>query len=470
MKIVFIHYHLKPGGVTTVIKQQAESIESDAEILILTGELAETVGSFKTDVVEGLGYDQEGSQREPPSYIAKQISNAIREQWPDGCDLIHVHNPTLAKNRDFLKILTELQNTGHRLLLQIHDFAEDGRPQVYYSEEYPVDCHYAVINSRDFQTLLNAGLNQSGLHLIPNSVTPSNPAIRADAIENTILYPIRALRRKNIGEAILLSLFFINEETLAFTLPPNSEVDIAPYEGWKRFVADNNLSVLFDIGLKRDFDQLLSASSWVITTSIMEGFGFSYLEPWTAEKLLWGRKLPQICADFEKHGISLDHLYEKLVVPVDWIGEDRIFSKWENTIFRNCNFFNYAITRKEVTSAIEDITSGGVIDFGLLDEALQKEIISLLLLYPDKGDELKQLNPFLRHPGPPREGADDLIRKNARLIRQHFSSGGYGSRLKQIYRRVVETPVAQKIDKKALFSDFLNLAQFSLLKWGSYSK
>ncbi len=33
MKIAFVHYHLKTGGVTTVIKQQIQSIQPTCEVL-----------------------------------------------------------------------------------------------------------------------------------------------------------------------------------------------------------------------------------------------------------------------------------------------------------------------------------------------------------------------------------------------------------------------------------------------------
>ena len=37
-----------------------------------------------------------------------------------------------------------------------------------------------------------------------------------------------------------------------------------------------------------------------------------------------------------------------------------------------------------------------------------------------------------------------------------------------LYNKVISTPVIQKIDKIALATAFLNLEEFSLLKWGEY--
>ena len=175
MKIAFIHYHLKPGGVTTVLRQQVEAILDDCEALVLTGSNPES--SFPCDIVNisGLGYDRPKKNKISPEDVAASIIKAINKKWKNGCDVVHVHNPTLAKNRDFIKILKALQNRTVKLFLQIHDFAEDGRPLSYFSDdEYVADCHYGVINSRDYDILLKAGLKVEGLHKIFNTIKPLN--------------------------------------------------------------------------------------------------------------------------------------------------------------------------------------------------------------------------------------------------------------------------------------------------------
>jgi len=300
MKIAFIHYHLKTGGVTTVLKQQVEALREECEVLVLSGEPPDI--SFPADSVHipGLGYDSESQKIYKPEEVADDIIKAVFSRWNNGCDVLHVHNPMLAKNINFLKILKALQKRGIKLFLQIHDFAEDGRPLLYFSEEYVSDCHYGVINSRDYNILFKAGLKKQGLHKIFNTIKPIDSDKKESDTGNYVLYPIRAIRRKNIGEAILLSLFFQNNETLTITLPPNSISDINSYAGWKNFVKKNNLDVEFEAGLKNDFSQLVLSAKFIITTSITEGFGFAFLEPWTAKKNLWGRKLPDICHDFEK--------------------------------------------------------------------------------------------------------------------------------------------------------------------------
>ena len=79
MKIAFIHYHLKPGGVTTVLRQQVEAILDDCEALVLTGSTPES--SFPCDIVNipGLGYDRPKQNKISPEEVAASIIKAINK-------------------------------------------------------------------------------------------------------------------------------------------------------------------------------------------------------------------------------------------------------------------------------------------------------------------------------------------------------------------------------------------------------
>ena len=470
IKIAFIHYHLKTGGVTTVLEQQIEAVRDKCEVLVLSGEPPD-IPPFPADSVyiPGLGYGSQSQKIYNPEEVADNIIKAILTKWNNGCDVLHVHNPMLAKNINFLKILKALQKRGIKLFLQIHDFAEDGRPLYYFSEEYVSDCHYGVINSRDYNILLKAGLKKQGLHKIFNTIKPFNFDKKKSCIKNYVLYPIRAIRRKNIGEAILLSLFFQNNETLVTTLPPNSISDINSYVGWKNFVTENNLNVEFGAGLKNDFSELVFSAKFIITTSITEGFGFSFLEPWTAKKILWGRKLPLICHDFEKNGITLDHLYDRLLVPLKWIGKDRFYEAWKTCILRNCSLFNFKINEEEIQKSFIKITGNKNIDFGLLNEPFQKQIISHVLSDKNEAKKLIKLNPHLALPFlNSLLNNKELIQNNMNAVLNNYNKTTYRKNLLQIYSKIINNPVHQGLDKNILLSAFINLEQFSLLKWNDY--
>lgn len=469
MKIAFIHYHLKTGGVTTVLKQQLAAIARQADTLVMAGDSPEVPPAAAAVTIPELGYTSEYKTGWNPSTVARTIIKTIYAKFNGPCDVLHIHNPTLAKNRQFLKIIKILQKEDVPLLLQIHDFAEDGRPQAYFFEDYPADCHYGVINRRDYQILLKSGLKPDGLHLIENtvSVPPIGPK---PAVEDAVaLYPIRAIRRKNIGEAVLLSLYMKNQQVLAITLPPNSPVDIKSYRGWKTFVQAQKLNVAFDQGLSHEFRTLVQSADFLISTSITEGFGFSFLEPWLFGKLLWGRKLADICADFERGGIRLNHLYDGLYIPVDWIGLHQFRDKWSASVLKACGLFKVAIENAVIRQAFDAVTQDGNIDFGLLDESSQKAVLLRVISSRRDAQRLVTINPFLADPAAVAD-RDGLIENNRRAILRNYNPTAYGRKLIEVYRKVNATRIRQKIDKAVLVSSFLDLQKFSLLKWSDYGE
>ena len=467
MKIVLIHYHLKTGGVSTVIKQQLAAIQNECQVLVITGESPLEPLSADTITIEGLAYDTPRTPPVDPLAVAETIMQAIQAKFGDSCDVVHVHNPTLAKNKHLLTILTQLQKNGFKLLLQVHDFAEDGRPHVYYPDAYISDCHYAVINTRDHQHLQFAGLSPTGLHLLPNTVTFPQNASQPARSSKQILYPVRAIRRKNIGEAILVSLFFKNGEHLAITLPPNSPADFVSYHGWRQLVEDLALSVVFEVGMQSDFNKLLRSAKFILTTSIAEGFGFSFLEPWLAGNTLWGRRLTDICQDFEGHGIRLDHLYNRLNIPLKWIDRPALYQRWQACIQDTARIYRFRINPHQIDQAFETITATNTIDFAILDESFQKQIIQRIAADPSATDQMCRLNPFLKYPGkiPNR---DSICRQNRQAVLTHYSQAKLKQRLLNVYAQVVSTPVTHRIDKPTLLRLFLNLNNFSLLKWCHY--
>lgn len=468
MKIVFIHYHLKTGGVTTVLRQQVEAMQSDAEVLVLTGETAASNFPAQAVAIPGLGYDQPDDASISPQAVARSVISAIQKRWHNSRPVIHVHNPTIAKNKRFLSILKILREKKFNLFLQIHDFAEDGRPFAYFSEEYVPNVHYGVINSRDYRALLDAGLKKEGLHKIPNMIDPPVFDQKASGRQTHILYPVRAIRRKNIGEAILLTLFFNPPIPLLITLPPNSPADFVSYNGWKDFVARHDLNVRFEVGLDQDFTALIRSSRCLITTSITEGFGFSFLEPWLFGKMLWGRLLPDICDDFVQNGVDLKHLYTRLLVPVDWCGRQKLIQKLKAGFIENRERFNYFLRDDEIESALETLSQKSCIDFGMLDETLQKQVIVQLLADMKHRMLLMKLNPFLVRPAFVK-AKTALIERNRNAVLMSYNREKYRERLLEVYRQISQTAVAHRIDKQTLLSSFFKPDSFSLLKWSPYA-
>lgn len=466
MKIAFVHYHLKTGGVATVLKRQVEAIHGTFDTLVLTGDRAAAELPCHVVEIPELGYDRAVGYPPDADMVAERVLKALNEKWAGGCDVLHVHNPTLAKNRQFLQIIKKLQQAGVNLFLQIHDFAEDGRPDLYFQEAYPANCHYGVINARDAAILKNAGLDVAGVHYIPNAV--EGLAVNGDQCPKPqILYPVRAIRRKNLGEAILLSMFFDNDQGLDVTQPPNSPADIKSYRDWIDWVRKNHLNVHFDVGKSTDFSILIGSSESIVTTSISEGFGLAFLEPWTAGKLLWGRRIADICRDFEENGIRLDFLYDRLDVPLAWFDADAFSRSWHNSVLSALERYGHHMDADTITLAFSRLTHDGLVDFGMLNEKFQRQVLTRLIADASIKAELVSLNPWLAHPGIVAE-ASAIIENNRTAALQHYGASQYRDRLLEIYDRIVDHPVCHHIDRRALHDAFFDLDRFSLLQWGAY--
>jgi glycosyltransferase involved in cell wall biosynthesis len=467
MKVVLLHYHLKTGGVTTVIQRQVQALQGRCDTLVLTGDRAEAQLPCPVVEIPEIGYDRPDKPILTADAIVDRILQSILEVWPDGCDVLHIHNPTLAKNRHLIQCIELLQTSVSSLLLQIHDFAEDGRPQVYSREAYPRDCHYAVINSRDVQILLSAGLAPNGVHLIPNAVA-SLPMDTDIKLDSCVVYPVRAIRRKNIGEAILLSMFLSADKTLHISQPPTSARDLPAYYDWQSFVKKRGLNVQFGAGRQYGFPALVAAADSMVTTSITEGFGFSFLEPWTAAKKVWGRRLGDICEDFEERGLGLDWLYDELAVPLRWFDVNGFIKAWREAAQQVTATYGYERSPESLDAYIADVKKDGMIDFGILSEIFQKQVLEHLLADSKAKDWLAKQNPKIREPDPT-DVDTTTIEKNRQIVQKDYNQDAYGERLSNIYAQVLQEPVQHQIDKTALLACFLGLDRFSLLKWGHYA-
>lgn len=472
MNVCLIHYHMKPGGVATVIKQQFKALKGKADTMLLCGYIPDgSPYNADTTIIDGLNYDSGPFDADKAEKTAEEICGAIEKRFgsTENCDVVHVHNPTLCKNVNFIHILSLLQDKGLRLFLQIHDFAEDGRAAAYYfNEEYPSKCHYGVINSRDYELLIKSGLHENALHKIFNIVNffdeEKIKSAKKDSKRKTMLYPIRAIRRKNIGEAILLSLIFPHYE-VALTLPPNSSADMPQYEGWTSFARERGLNVRFNAGADEDFYSLVSNASMIITTSINEGFGFSFLEGWTADKAVFGRRIDFVCRDFEQNGVDMSFLYESLRVPESMIDGQKLFERWREAVLSNARSFSHEISDDEIQNAFDKLLADATLDFGFLDEEFQKRVIDAVL--KDGADEILRLNPKLND-ALQLMNKNYLIARNKAAVKNFYNEENYGSVLMDIYRKVKSVETSHEINKKTLLKNFFNLEEFRLLKWGEY--
>lgn len=470
LSVVILHYHLRPGGVTRVIERAVESLSDRIDLLILTGE-APAPSAPLTPLMEpfdALGYAE--SERPDFDSVAEDLRFTARSLLGRDPDVWHIHNHSLGKNSFVPRLVWHLAQAGCRLLLQPHDFAEDGRPDNYRLLRshlgdatdnilYPMADHvwYAPINFRDQSFLSAIGL--PNVHELPNAVTAneSPPQTNSTQGPKTIVYPARAIRRKNLGEFLLWSLLAPEGYRFQSTLAPQNPVWQVYYNEWVSFAKELALPVEFDAGRIHEFSELVQNAEALMTTSIAEGFGLAFLEPWMEGKPLIGRKLPEITADFEEEGLNLSTLYSRLAVPLEWAGETRFMETLHSAMKQSYIAYAKPFSEALFDEAKQRLIINGKVDFGILDEALQRNVIRHLAEHPADRD---QLPAFTTRYDP------DLIGHNQEIVRERYSLESYGHRLLSLYERLAATDPGRvsSANAGALLDRFLQPARFNLLR------
>ena len=460
MRVCYLHYHLKPGGVTSVIRQQVQAVGKSCETLVLADGVPDEDLGTEVVSVPWLAYDSEREETVSAEKLADAVLNAIRSKWPSGCDILHIHNPTLVKNRQLLPAIEILRDAGCPCFLQIHDFAEDGRPHLCTDHHYPKDIPYGVINSRDRDLLIEAGLDPEGVYLIANTVHPWS--FQKEPGRGYVLYPVRALRRKNIGECILLSLLIGPDQTVGVTLPPYSSPDLQIFESWCAFAGLHDLNIRFNLSLRHPYPELMSESVYTLTTSVNEGFGFTFLEPWTAGKMVHGRRLPHVCEDFERHGLRLDHLYDALLIPRNSFASETFHQSWRRAIMNRAEAFRIRLDPDDLDRTFERLYRSECVDFGLLDEGSQMQVLSCVIEDASLRKEIQALNPWIEqwHPS---DSDRDVIAHNDRIVRKFYGLEAYGTQLIDLYRSVRKRKVRHAIKKDVLIRFFLDPERFRMM-------
>jgi len=427
-RIVIIHHHLNPGGVTRIIESQIKSLTDyfpSARILVITGhcEFPEEIISLGAEILihEKLNYlPEENADLENEYQKLLNFLNGILKKD----DVVHIHNLNLGKNPLFTLAISEFAYRGFNILNHAHDFAEDRPVNLQLLESiigdtfkkelskvlYPdlPNCLHATLNSFDKRRLSNYGIQENNIFLLPNPVSLGHPVkdvlaaelkkkiclqLNLDPEKKLVTYPVRVIRRKNIGEYILLAMLLSDTATWLVTQPPKNPIEIIPYNQWKNFCKKEKIDVVFEAGTKVDFEELIQASDCCVTTSIKEGFGMVYLEPWLFNTPVVGRDLPQITEDIKNSGIEFPLLYEAFRIP-----------------FQN-----------------------RIVDFSSLSESEQQAVIVNIIEDKTARNAVLTENSFIRkllnfNPG-------NTIEKNRSIIITEYSLLNYAKRLEKIYQK-----------------------------------
>lgn len=487
MRVAIVHYHLRPGGVTRVIESAVSALaETDVRVAILCGEPppSELNLSAPVRVIPGLDYTPTGAHPQPQELI-REMETAATTTLGGPPDVWHFHNHALGKNAALTRAVFLMAGQGQHLLLQIHDFAEDGRPHLfdtllrYVGESnleqlsrimYPIapHIHYAAINRRDTRLMVQAGAPYTRVHFLPNAITlrvcSVGPWDSAPPPPRLLVYPVRAIRRKNLGEAILWCCALRDEIRVAVTLAPKSASDRAAYDAWVDFARTQELPIDFEVGQPSStaFEEYLASAWMVLTTSIAEGFGMTFLEPWLAGRPVVGRDIPAITQDFKKNGIALPNLYPALRVPVHWLPRHELESRLHATYADFLSRYRRTATSSLLEALQQTYFADDRVDFGRLDEQGQRQVIERILARPS---EIHRVEPaaLIRD----LHAAHRALKTNADLIHRHYGREAYRNRLVSAYKAVAQaraTSVEGCLKIQQLLDFFLSPAAFWMIR------
>ena len=296
MNLAICHYHLKPGGVTRIIESQVSAITSRAifeRIEIMCGWAPEgfmpanahltidPVFNYLTGDIDAREY------KEREKHLFETLASRLGNDT-----ILHMHNPNLGKNPLLTRALWRLARDRYPMVLHCHDFAEDREDNYEFLKKvlgsfgsasleeimYPISqsCRYCVLNSADHQRLLKKNMPESSIQTLPNPVSVPEKEHYSDPQSNRrricrdlgiaesrviFLYPVRGIRRKNIGELVLLASLFAERAAWIVTLAPQNPVEKGPYETWKKFVREIGAPVIFEAGSRLPFSSLM-AGPW----------------------------------------------------------------------------------------------------------------------------------------------------------------------------------------------------------------
>ncbi len=514
MNVAIVHYHLNRGGVSRVVENQLAALNAvsggsrDVRVAILYGgradgwpdDLGDKLHSIDLSLhaIPELDYDDRPVAQ--PVQLAAKLSAALAHVGfiPEQ-SLIHAHNHNLGKNASVPGALMQMAEDGFALLYQVHDFAEDFRPRNYrllaesvgedqiLEVQFPqaTHIHYAVLSRRDETVLKSTGVDTQRLHWLPNPVPALGPlpdrnaareklartcGIRVD--QRYLLYPVRGIRRKNLGELLLWAALVPEGTQLAVTLAPLNPAERPYYDAWENLAQELQLPCRFDTGGegKLQFTENLAAADQILTTSVAEGFGMVFLEAWLAGRALAGRDLPEITADFQEEGLRLDRLYSRLDVPLDWVGEQDFraaLAKAYQEILRS--YARPPLDPQSFDAAFREKLNGDCLDFGDLNEPLQTRVIRRVAADKSARRKILELNPILANSlDEDGEDAAELIQQNAAVVERQYSATASGKRLQDLYQRVLSSArgvVTGPPDREnRLLESFLDLRRFRLIR------
>lgn len=386
MKLVVVHYHLRPGGIRRIIELAVPHLVREAprpitRVVLATGQSADSEwhAAFEKSLP---GIAVEVAVEPTLHYLSEQKGNKSRITHALRCFLheilassdheevlVWAHNLGVGRNLILSReLVTVCVRQNARLVAHQHDWWFDNRwarwPEMsrFGFSTMPAAAEavfprekniiHAAINHAD-STILERHFGARSLWL-PNLTEPSPPvsAARMRRARGWLtrrlagrdapvwILPCRSLRRKNIAEALLLTRWLRPEAWLVVTGAASSADELPYYLALEQAARQHHWH--FRIGIlggnekgKPSVCELLAASEAVLLTSIQEGFGLPYLEAAASSRPLIARRLPNISPDLDRFGFRFQQSYDDILIApelFDWKSERQrqhdLFRQW----------------------------------------------------------------------------------------------------------------------------------------------
>lgn len=505
MRIAIVHYHLRTGGVSQVIASASRELSArGVHHVILVGEAPDGPTDLPVRVVTGLDYGRDVfpkrpeeempiNEQEVPSIDAPPAGRSGKTSLPETLraaaadalggapDIWHFHNHSLGKNPLIADVVARLAEENERLVLHIHDLAEDGRPENYRMiagcrKLHPVSprVHHVFLNARDREIFIAAGLPEEHASVLANPI-PSIPVSALRSPHSPIVFaPVRCIRRKNPGEMVLLSALAPEGSRFAVSRAPSNPAALAVHDAWKRFAIRHSLPIDFDVSDRiapagsRDasFESWVAHATHFISTSVAEGFGMTFLEAAAHRKPLIARNLEHVTREHERHGFRSGDRYDAILIPEDWITPVILREHVTTTLERNHRAYGRALSSSSIEAVLQALNLDGWLDFGNLPEPLQQGVIERIadpasqqVPLVKTGDRTTALTVWL---------ASVLANREPSATTEQlapWSPSAHGDALLSIYRKLADAPAGPVLDipPAEILTKFLAPASFHFL-------
>lgn len=511
--LVIFHYHFLPGGVTDVVVSAVQSYLQYSSVInnitIVSGRAdnldeveAKIAGSltdgnkrrFSVQLLREIDYAERIDDKTSPDILGKMLIDRFGNEE----NIWWVHNYHLGKNPFFTAALLDIsQKTDQKMVFHIHDFPECSRYRLLNSLKEVIkedlyshspSIRYAVINSRDYQNLISAGLSKDRVFLLENPLKISSedfagsketslklsryfgnrfPGWKKD--EDYMLYPVRAIRRKNIGEAAFLSI--LADKNIIVSLPGVSHMERSYSQKCSGIFTSGLAPGMFGIGYEIEeagvsFHELISSSSIICSSSVQEGFGYLFLNSINWGKPLVARDLDMLESFKPAFSRYKAHFYSDLNIPKSDIPDDALLRKYKEKITALENVLSRS-ARERLASHFENMCRSGTVDFSYLPLSLQIDIIKRAISDRSFIDHCIDINKTLIEKINRYFFADCSHRRN--LLEEKWSYETYSRSTDEILRSfsapvsLAEPPKAPKTVYESIVANFANPAYLRLL-------